>query len=671
MNRFGGETSAESPRLIGKTISLNGSPHEVVGVASAVETTSPQPVDVWMPFQIDPNSTSHVNGLRAVGRLKRGRTLSEANAHLQLAVAEFRSRFPASISPEASFRVQRYVDTVAGDARSSLFVLLGAVTFVLLMACSNVANFLLVRATGRGREIAVRAALGASRGRIIRQLLTESVLLSIAGSALGLLLGISGVHALMGLNPGNIPRIGEHGGAVSVDWRVLSYTAFMALVAGVVFGLIPAFNASRSGLSIALSESGERAGGGFRQNKIRSLLVVTEISLALILLVGAALLIRTFVSLRTVRTGFDSHNVLTVRMSLSGARFVKTSAVAELAADGVQRIRALPGIVTAAVSCCLPLEGDLGMPFIVEGRPLSGRFHGAAQWVTVSPDYFSVFKIPITRGRAFTDHDASAAAGVVIINRAMADRFWARSSSSGDPLKDRLILGKVPGAPEPPSLQIIGVVGDVRDAALNREPQPTVYTPVAQVPDYLNALIVRLMPVAWIVRTRAEPQSVSSVIQTELKEASGGLPVARVLSMAEITARSTAREDFNMVLLTIFGGLALFLAAIGIYGLMAYSVEQRKREIGIRLALGAESTGVRNMVLVQGMRLGLIGVSTGMAGAFGLTRLISGLLFGVKPLDPVVFTTVPLLLSLVVLFAIWLPATRASRVDCIATLRDE
>jgi len=282
-----------------------------------------------------------------------------------------------------------------------------------------------------------------------------------------------------------------------------------------------------------------------------------------------------------------------------------------------------------------------------------------------------VFKIPIVRGRAFTDHDRSAAAGVVIINQAMAERFWAGSSSAGGPLKDRLLLGKVPGAPETPVLQIVGVVGDVRDTALNREPQPTVYTPIAQVPDYLNALITRLMPVAWIVRTQAEPQSLNSVIQTELNEASGGLPVARVLSLEEIVARSTAREDFNTLVLTTFAGLALLLATTGVYGLMAYSVERRQRELGIRIALGAESTRVRNMVVVQGMRLGLIGVSAGMAGSFGLTRIISGLLFGVKPLDPVVFVTVPLLLSFVVLIAVWLPATRASRVDCIAALRDE
>jgi len=359
---FGGD-----PRVVGKAISLNGSPYEVVGVASAVETTSPQQIDVWMPFQIDPNSTSHANALRAVGRLKPRMTLSQANAQLQLAVGEFRRRFPAAMSPGASFMAQPYVDSVARDVRSSLFVLLGAVTFVLLMACSNVANLLLVRATGRGREIAVRAALGASRSRIIRQLLTESVVLSLAGGALGLLLGIGGIHALLRSNPGTIPRIGEHGD-VSLDWRVLAYTALMTLITGVVFGIIPAFRASRGSLSIALNESAGRAVGGFRQNRVSSLLVVTEISLALMLLVGAALLIRTFVSLRSVRTGFDQHNVLTVRMSLSGAGFAKTSAVAELAADGVQRIRALPGVVAAAVSCCLPLEGDLGMPFIVEGR---------------------------------------------------------------------------------------------------------------------------------------------------------------------------------------------------------------------------------------------------------------------------------------------------------------
>ena len=660
--RFGGD-----PNMVGKSISLGGDAYIVVGILGAGFASDPV-ADVWIPFQFDPNSTDQAHYFFAAGRLKPGVTLGMAKAALQIAADQFRRKYPAAMGPKGGFSVQPLQDAIVSDVRSSLLVLVGAVSFVLLIACANVANLLLVRATGRKREMAIRAALGAGRRRIVRQLLTESVMLAAVGGALGLALGSVGVRALLTLNT-DIPRIGEHGSAVTMDWRVLAFTVAVSLFTGVLFGLIPAIDASRVDLSATLKESGGRSGTGFRQNKARSLLVISETALALILLIGAALLIRSFVALRSVNPGFDAHNVLTMQMSLTGPRFEKTAGVAQLVRDAVERIKAVPGVVTAGSTCCLPLEGGFGLPFSVVGRPVTdANSNNGAGWMTISPGYYDVFKIPVIRGRAFNDRDDGAAARVVIINQAMARKFWPK----GDPLTDRIIIGQGVGPEfdEPPR-QIVGVVGDVRDGGLNRDPGPMMYIPVAQVNDGITALNNRIGPISWIIRTRGTPQSMGATIQNELRQASGGLPTARVRSMDEVVVRSTARADFNMLLLTIFACSALLLAAIGIYGLMAYSVQQRTQEIGIRMALGAESRTVRNMVVLQGMRLTLVGVVVGIAAAFFVTRLLASFLFGVTTWDPLIFVTVPLLLSLVALFAVWLPARRAIRIDPVVALRYE
>jgi predicted permease len=544
-------------------------------------------------------------------------------------------------------------EIIVRNVRSSLWVLLGAVTFVLLIACANVANLLLVRATVRQREIAIRAAMGAGRGRIMRQLLTESVVLSTVGGALGLLIGGAGIRALLAVNPGNIPRIGVDGSGVGVDWRVLAFTAIVSLATGLVFGLVPALQSSRVDLNTTLKESSGRSGSGFRQNKARALLVVTEMGLALVLLVGA---------------GFDAHRVLTMRMSLRGERFAKTADVAQLMRDGTERLTALPGVEVAGAACCVPLQGGFGLPIIVEGRPLDGPAHGGGGFAPISPTYFRAFKIPIVRGRAFTDQDAGGAPGVAIINQAMAKRFWP----NGDPLVDRITIGKGLGPRmELVGRQIVGIAGDVRDGGLNRDPQPIMYVPWAQMPDAHSANLLDITPVAWIVRTRGEPYALSASVQRELRLASGGLAVARPRTMDEIVVRSTARSDFNMILLTTFALSALLLAAIGIYGLMAYSIQQRTQEIGIRMALGASAHAVRNMVIRQGMSVVLLGVAIGLASAYGLTRVVASFLFGVTARDPVVFVGVPLLLSGVALLGVWLPARRAARVDPVVALRTD
>jgi putative ABC transport system permease protein len=657
------------PNIIGKAISLSGEPHEVVGVLGDFNVqdlmTSPE---VWIAFQFDPDTKDQGHYFRSIGRLAPEVTLDQAKARLQLSGNEYRQKFPKAIGPTNSFSVQPLQEAVVSNARSSLLVLLGAVSFVLLIACANVANLLLVRATGRRREIAIRAAVGAGRGRIIRQLLTESVLLSIAGGALGLILGIVGIRALLAVNTAGLPRVGQDGSLVGVDWRVLAFTVMVAVGTGLLFGLIPALQSSRTDLSATLKESSGRSGTGFRQNKARSLLVVIEVALALILLIGSALLIRTAVALGRVDPGFDATNVLTMRMSLTGPRFLKAEGVEQMIRNGIERVRTVPGVVAASATCCVPLQGGYGLGFVIVGRPLQDSpTHGGGAWVTVSPGYFDVFRIPIKRGRAFNDGDTGQSPPVVVINEAMARRFWEKS----DPLNDRLVIGRAMRefATEG-ERQIIGVVGDVRAGGLDNDPGPMMYIPQAQVPDAANALNVRLTPMAWVVRTQGDPQSVSPAIQEQLRQVSG-LPVSNVQTMNNVVSLSISRQRFNMWLMSIFGAAALLLAAIGIYGLMAYSVEQRTQEIGIRLALGAQASQVKNMVVRQGMLLTLIGVAIGLGLAFWLTTFIASFLFGVRAWDPVVFAGIPMLLSVVAFLAVWLPARRASRVDPIIALRYE
>jgi predicted permease len=661
--RFGGD-----PHIVGKALMLGNQPYTILGVIGKTFDTDP-PADLWLPFQFDPNSNDQGHYFLVAGRLKPGVTVAQANAQMKVAADQFRRRYPNMLDPKETYGVQPLRDAIVSDVRSSLFVLIGAVSFVLLIACANVANLLLVRASGRKREFAIRAAMGAGRARIIRQLLTESVLLAFTGGVLGLMLGFVGVRALLALNPGDIPRIGEHGAAVGIDWRVLLFTLGVSVFTGILFGLFPAIGAARPDLNSTLKESSNRSGTGFRQSKGRSILVISEVSLALILLIGAALLIRSYIALRDVNPGFDPHRVLTMEMSLTGDKYQKTAGVAQLIRDGRERLNAIPGVKASASSCCIPLEGGFGLPFNVVGRPLGNSpYTGGAGWMSASPGYFSVFKIPLLQGRDFNIQDSTGAAGVVIINQAMAKQYWPK----GNPIGQQIVIGKGVGPEfEEPARQIIGVVGDIHDGGLNRDPRPLMIVPQSQVPDGMTALNARIGPIAWLVRTHGDPHQFIAAVTEQLRQASGGFPVAHVRTMDEIVVRSTARQDFNMLLLTIFGTCALILAAIGIYGLMAYSVQQRTQEMGIRMALGADRATIRNLVVRQGVTLAIIGVLIGTAAAFGLSRLIASFLYGVKSWDPLVFISVPIILTLVAFAATWIPAQRASRLDPMAALRVE
>jgi predicted permease len=650
--RFGGDQA-----IVGKSISLGNEPYTVVGVIGKDFVADPQ-ADLWLPFQFDPVSSDMNIFFEVTGLLQPGVTVAQANAQLRAASSEYHREFP-NTDWRPYFTVGPLRDSIIGDARNSLLMMLGAVGLVLLISCANVANLLLVRATVRKREFAIRSALGAGRARIVRQLLTESVLLSLAGGILGMALGFVGVRALLAVSPAGLPRIGEDGSAIGIDWPVLGFTLGVSLLTGILFGLFPAFSASRSDLNSTLKESGNRSGTGFREGKARSLLVVSEISLALVLLIGAALLIRTYIALHDVGPGFDAHNVLTMEMSLNGPRYQNTAGVTQLLRDGRDRLNALPGVELAAAGFWRPIDVEDGTGFQIVGRQFE-KGCCSSQWMSITPGYLSLFRIPVLRGRDFTENDIAEAPAVNLINEAFARKFWPNEDPIGQHImhENRIEM-------------IIGIVADFHDSGLAQPASPMIIAPITQVSDDYNAAYSNIQPLFWLVRTRRDPHLSIPAITEQLRIASAGFPVGHIRTMNEVMGRSTARQSFNMLLLTIFGAVALLLAAIGIYGLMAYSVVQRTQEIGIRMALGADRDTIRKLVVWQGMQLALIGVVAGIAASFGLTHLLSTFLFGVKPWDPAVFVSAPFILTAIALLAVWLPATRASKLDPMQALRME
>ncbi len=657
--RFAGD-----PSVAGSTILLDGEPYTVIGVVAdnpiMLEIGPDHQPDVYVPSQVEPNSTDVAISFSVIARLRPGLSLPQADAHLQATTRGYYAQFPNDFGPRDRFSVMQFRRALIGDSGtgSGLRIFAGAVIFVLLIACANVANLLLARVTNRRQEMAIRAAIGAGRGRIVRQLLTESLLLSVAGGAIGLWLGHAGIRALLAVNTADLPLVGENGATVQMDWRVLLFALLLSFATGMAFGLLPAFEGSRANLNLAMTGSGAKS-------RARALLIIGEMTLAVVLLAGSALLVRTFVALNRVDRGFDTHNVVTMRTSLAGPRYANTGDSAAVIRAALDRIQSLPGITTASAGCCLPLQtGTYDMNFEIIGRAKpDDRDVG---WAAISPGFFEVFHIPLKRGRNFTGADNSKSAGVVVINEAMAKQYWPNSN----PLGDRIRVGK--GLDKyfqrEPARQVIGIVGDVRFEALDNAPRPIMYVPQAQLPDAANAMFARMMPLSWMFRSGGNPRGIISRVREELRQ-STGLPVSEVLVMDDIVSLSTRRQRFNMLLMTVFGSAALLLAAIGIYGLMSYAVEQRRREIGIRMALGAQARGVQRMILAEGMSMTVTGVLAGLAAAWALSRFLESQLFGVKTHDALVFLAVPALLSVVALVAIWLPARRASRVDPVEALR--
>jgi len=685
VRRFGGDAS-----IVGQTVALGSVPHIVVGIIGSdfdSEQFEPRP-DVWVPLQTDPDRFDGASIYQVTARLRPGVTSTMANAAL---AGEYSRLTAPSDTAARDTRQGRWIaeplqTAMAGPARSSLNLLLGAVAFLLLIACANVANLLLVRADTRKREMAIRAAIGAGRRRLVRQLLIESLVLSVFGGAVGLAVSVVATPALLRLYPGSnpfmlgvlgsIPRIGESGSAVSVDWRVLAFALLISLGTGVFFGLMPSRYLGGSDLNPLLQHSTIGAGTRGRRFNARAMVVIGELALAVILVVGASLLILTSLALRRVDPGFEPENVITMRMAVSGTRFETRAGISELARAGVERVQAVPGVVRASTTCCMPLETVWQLPFVIasrsgEGLTQSGSmtFHGFGGWTFVSPGYFDVFGIPILKGRDFSFADDASASGVVIINEAMARRYWP----TGDPLNDQLIIGRGmrPAYDQEPIRRIIGIVGNVRDTGLRDAARPAMYVPMAQEPDGVTVVNVKLLPIVWIARTATAPHVLSGPIKAALESSVGQLPVTRIRALTDVVSESTARTRFNTWLMTAFGFCALGLAALGVYGLVTHWVQQRSREIGVRLALGADGLGIATMVVRQGMSLAAIGVGMGIVGALGLAGAIRGLLFGVPANDPVVFVSIPILLSLVALIAVSIPAWRASRIDPLTALRIE
>ncbi|HTP88115.1 MAG TPA: ABC transporter permease [Bryobacteraceae bacterium] len=665
--RFGGD-----PGMLGRSMLLNGEPYTVIGVMGGDYESDPK-ADVFIPLQADPNTTNQGHYLLVGARMKPGVTLAQLNAELKLVGDKFRRLYPKWMDKTESVGAMTMRDFETGQVKSTLWILLGAVGLVLLIACANVANLLLVRAAARNKEIAVRVAIGAGRKHIFQQLLTESLLLAGLGGAIGIFLGTVGLRLLLSFAPGNLPRMPEAetmSAFALLDGRILLFTIGLSLLTGVVFGLVPALQISRPDLNQALREGGARTTGGSKRQFTRSTLVVTEIALSLVLLIGAALLIRTFMSVSSVQTGFDASNVLTMKTSLAGKKYDNARKMETLIRNMQDHFEALPGVEHAAYAFNLPVEPGVDLPFSIVGRPApdGGPYNGDHDYRLVSPHYFEAMRIPLRRGRLFNNSDSNSGAPVVIINEAFAKKYWPKD----DPIGQSIMIGHGLGPEFEDKVRvIIGVVGNVHEDGLDQELPPIYYVPEAQSPDGMVALGNRILPSSWILRTRGNPGSLAGTVQREVLKVDSQLPVAQVYPMKEIVAKSTARQNFNMLLLGIFAGVALLLAAVGIYGVMAYTVEQRTAEIGIRVALGAQQSQMLALVMRHGLVLAGIGVAIGLGAAFGLTRLLARLLFGVKASDPWTFIGVAAVLALVALLACLIPARRATRVDPVIALRSE
>ena len=666
--RFAGD-----PRIVGRVVRLNREPYTVVGVLAGSFRFTPS-AEIWLPLQADPNSDNQGDYLAVAARLKRGVTVASAQAQMKLVADRFRQAHPKLMDKNESVAVVPMRDGMVRDAKTPLYVLLGAVALVLLIASANVANLLLARAASRQREMAIRAAIGASRVRVLRQLLTESLLLAGLGGALGFALGTWGVRTLLLLVPGSIPRLATPDGQPVIpplDWRIALFTLGVALLTGILFGLFPALQLSSPDLSVTLKESGGRSGSSVRHARVRSLLVVTEVALALVLLIGAALLIRTFVGLHTVDPGIDPHHVLTLATSMASGNYATTAKVDAFLNQVVRRLEALPGVEGAAISVLLPAgNADIDLPFTIAGKPPAkgSDDNGDEQWRSVSPHYFRVFRIPVLRGRVFDEGDRAASAHVVVINDVLARKYWPNENPLGQVITIGKSLG--PQFAEPPR-EVVGVVGNVRETGLSEKDVPVMYVPQSQVPDGLTKLANAVIPLEWVIRTTPDPMTMRAPVEREIRAVDDLLPIAQERSMEEYIAVNIGRQRFTTLLLAIFAGIALLLASIGIYGLMSYSVAQRTQEIGIRAALGAGRAQLLRLVLMHGLKLAGAGLAIGLALAYGLTRVLGTLLFGVSSTDPATFAAGPAILAAIATVAAYLPARRAAAIEPADALRHE
>jgi predicted permease len=648
--RFGGD-----PDIVGKTITLNSDAYAVIGVAPS-SFQFPRGIELWTPaFLAEEKTQRGSNYLKVIARLKDGITQPKADAQMNQIAAALAEKYPAN-DTNLTVATSPLLEEQVGSVRPVLLILLGAVAFVLLIACANVANLLLARATSRQKEFAIRTALGAGRWRIVRQLLTESVLLALVGGALGVALSLWGIQLLVSAAPASIPRVKE----VSLDKWVLAFTFLMSLLTGIVFGLVPSLQVSRSDLNETLKEGGrETTAASPHRALLRRALVVAEIAMSLVLLVSAGLLIESIKRLTQVSPGFDPNHVLAVDVSFprkASSAKDEDQAAARFLVAVEQKVASLPDVQSVGTINDLPVTGrsSVNGDFDVEGRPANNPGEApVAEFRTVTPDYFRAIGLPLWKGRSLTERDAGDAPPTILINRALAERIFADE----DPIGKRLVA--LDGKPH----EIVGIVGDARQWGLERPADPEIYFPFAQMNFSSEATLV--------VRAAGDPGGLTDAVRRAVREVNGDAPVFRVKTMLEIVSGSTAQQRFNMLLMTVFAAVALVMAAIGMYGLISYSVTQRTHEIGVRMALGASTGAVVKLVVGEGMILAFTGIAIGLGASFALTRLMSSLLFGVSPTDPLTFTVISLILVGVALVACFVPARRATRVDPMIALRYE
>jgi predicted permease len=652
---------ASDAQIVGKTIHLDGDSYTVIGVMPP-SFEKPASTSVWVPlvWTAEEKAVRGEHSMAAVARLKPGVTVQQAQAQLDTIAARIAAQYPADAAGWGAAVVPLREETV-GDVRKPLLMLLGAVVFVLLIACANVANLMLARVVDRRKEIAIRTAFGAKRTRIIQQVLAESLLLSASGGVLGLIVAHFGTRLVVSFFGANLPRLAD----IRMDATVLGFAMVTALLTGVIAGVVPAWRMADADPNEALKQGLGRLDSGSGGTRTRAALVVAEVALSLVLLVGAGLMIRTLWNLRSVQPGFAPEHVLTMRIGVAANDFAGEDQQAQFYAEVLRRVRALPGVQYAGVTDDLPLQGGSMQPVAVEGRPVVEMAHQPEVSVRLlSPQFMNAIGIPVLRGREFTDSDTASSAPVVLVSESMARQFWPNE----DPIGKRLTLTFFPKTVR----EVVGVVGDVKDRGLdNQDPISTLYWPIAQfyAPPVWGRF--RAVPLELAVKTAGDPASLTSAVRTAIHEISPQTPLIDVRTMDEIVAESLSPQRFNMLLLAAFAGLALVLASVGLYSVVAYTTRRRVKEIGIRMALGAGRGDVLRAVVLDGLRPTLLGVGIGTAAAISLSHLLATLIYGVQATDVSTYVAVATLLTAVGVLASIIPAYRATLIDPVGTLRGE
>jgi putative ABC transport system permease protein len=655
--RFGSD-----PSLVGKQLTLDGRNFTVIGITPP-GFQYPDKTELWVPplklvpelyANQDVTQTRGMGYLAAVALLKPGVTLPHAAAEMETITARLRQQYPTTNNRRFN-RVVSLHEHLVGDTNKVLWLLLGAVTFVLLIGCANVANLLLASGAARQKEMAIRTALGASRWRVMRQLFTESTILALTGGAVGVLIAIWGLAAITKLLPGDFPRLNE----IHLDLRILGFTFAASVLTGILFGLVPALQISRPDVQESIRETGRGASGSRRQNRFRQALIAGEIALCVVLLAGAGLLFRSFLRLQSVNTGFVSGQVLTARLTPSGTSYNNQADYDKFYNQVIEKVSAIPGVQDAGLINTLPLDKGPTTGFRVEGRPvLTPDKWPMVNYRAVSPNYFRAMGIPVVQGRAYTERDNSNAPAVMIINQQTAREIFPDEN----PVGKRITFGNVDQNQQPVWFEIVGVVANVRSLELREESQSEIYFSSLQ--DYWAAM-------SLVVRSTVEPASLSAAVRQAVNEVDKSVPVSQVKTMDKVVSESITQPRFNLFLLVLFSTVAMLLSAAGIYGVTAYTVSQRTRELGIRLALGAQVGDVLKMILAQGMAVIGVGLVLGLAAAFGLMRLLRSLLFGIGENDPLTFVAITIVLLIVALIACYIPARRATKVDPLEALRAE